>query len=131
MSFQSEPLIEVIQKYNTVASRDHWIRLSMLFQNKSVAYYILIYNYFDINFLILLFYVTVQSMKFSWKNIEIWRSWNFEFFLGGHFDFFFNKEAQNWDVVEKNQNGPPKKPIFQLRQFSIFDHENFMDWFLG
>ena len=28
-----------------------------------------------------------QSMKFSWKNIENWRSWKM-FFWVGHFDFF-------------------------------------------
>ena len=28
-------------------------------------------------------------MKFSQKNIENWRSWKVTFFLGGHFDFFF------------------------------------------
>ena len=30
-----------------------------------------------------------QSMKFSWKNIENWRSWKMRFFWVGHFDFFF------------------------------------------
>ena len=28
-----------------------------------------------------------QSMKFSWKNIENWRSWKMRFFWGGHFEF--------------------------------------------
>ena len=38
----------------------------------------------------------------------------------------FNKMKQ------KNSKWPPKKKvIFQLRQFSIFFCENFMDWFLG
>ena len=27
-------------------------------------------------------------MKFSWKNIENWRSWKMRFFWGGHFEFF-------------------------------------------
>ena len=27
-------------------------------------------------------------MKFSWKNIENWRSWKMSFFWGGHFEFF-------------------------------------------
>ena len=26
-------------------------------------------------------------MKFSWKNIENWRSWKMRFFWGGHFEF--------------------------------------------
>ena len=26
-------------------------------------------------------------MKFSWKNIENWRSWKMSFFWGGHFEF--------------------------------------------
>ena len=26
-------------------------------------------------------------MKFSWKNIEKWRSWKMRFFWGGHFEF--------------------------------------------
>jgi hypothetical protein len=39
-------------------------------------------------------------------------------------EFFFRKK--------KNSKWPPKKKvIFQLRQFSIFFCENFMDWFLG
>ena len=45
----------------------------------------------------------------------------------------------HWDEAKKNflkkkiQNGRLKKKhlIFQLRQFSIFFHENFMDWLLG
>jgi len=26
-------------------------------------------------------------MKFSWKNVENWRSWKMRFFWGGHFEF--------------------------------------------
>ena len=39
------------------------------------------------------------------------------------FFFFFEKKKSKWP--------PKKKVIFQLRQFSIFFCENFMDWFLG
>ena len=31
-------------------------------------------------------------MKFSWKNIENWRSWKMTFFWVGHFEFFFSKK---------------------------------------
>ena len=31
-------------------------------------------------------------MKFSWKNIENWRSWKMSFFWVGHFEFFFSKK---------------------------------------
>ena len=35
-------------------------------------------------------------------------------------------------LLKKNSKWPPKKKvIFQLRQFSIFFCENFMDWSLG
>ena len=34
------------------------------------------------------------NMKFSWKNIENWRSWKMSFFLVGHFDFF--QKRQKW-----------------------------------
>ena len=37
--------------------------------------------------------------------------------------FFFEKKNSKWPTQ--------KKLIFQLRQFSIFFHENFMDWSLG
>ena len=33
--------------------------------------------------------------------------------------------------LENSKWPPQKKLIFQLRQFSIFFHENFMDWSLG
>ena len=39
------------------------------------------------------------------------------------FFFFFEKKNSKWP--------PKKKVIFQLRQFSIFFCENFMDWVLG
>ena len=31
-------------------------------------------------------------MKFSWKNIENWRSWKMSFFWVGLFEFFFSKK---------------------------------------
>jgi hypothetical protein len=40
-----------------------------------------------------------------------------------NFFFFFEKINSKWP--------PKKKVIFQLRQFSIFFCENFMDWSLG
>ena len=44
----------------------------------------------------------------------------------------FNKMKQKKIFKKKNQNGRlKKKAIFQLRQFSIFFCENFMDWSLG
>ena len=33
-------------------------------------------------------YPTNQSLKFSWKKIENWGSWKFQFFWVGHFEFF-------------------------------------------
>ena len=39
------------------------------------------------------------------------------------FFVFFEKKNSKWP--------PKKKVIFQLRQFSIFFSENFMDWVLG
>ena len=45
----------------------------------------------------------------------------------------FIEMKQKKKILEKKiQNGRLKKKlIFQLRQFSIFFHENFMDWSLG
>jgi hypothetical protein len=45
----------------------------------------------------------------------------------------FNKMKQKKRIQKKkNSKWPPKKKvIFQLRQFSIFFCENFMDWSLG
>ena len=50
---------------------------------------------------------------------------------GLHFSMRWSKKKiQNGRL--KNSKWPPqKKLIFQLRQFSIFFHENFMDWSLG
>ena len=41
-------------------------------------------------------------MKFSWKNIEIWRSWKMSFFLVGHFEFLFAKKFFFFFFNEKN-----------------------------
>jgi hypothetical protein len=46
--------------------------------------------------------------------------------------FYKMKQKKKKNFEKKNSKWPPKKKvIFQLRQFSIFFCENFMDWSLG
>ena len=47
--------------------------------------------------------------------------------------FFTEMEQKKFKMANlENSKWPPQKNlIFQLRQFSIFFHENFMDWSLG
>ena len=52
------------------------------------------------------------------------------------FGLFIEMKQKKKKILKKKiQNGRLKKTgknlIFQLRQFSIFFHENFMDWSLG
>jgi hypothetical protein len=44
-------------------------------------------------------------MKFSQKNIENWGSWKMTFFLGGHFEFFFQKEKEKLLHLIKKTKG--------------------------
>ena len=61
-----------------------------------------------------------QSMKFSLKNIENWRSWKMRFFWVGHRDFFFQK--QNKKMLDLNENMQP----IHMRYHLFLNH----GWFL-
>ena len=60
-------------------------------------------------------------MKFSWKNIENWRSWKMSFFCAGHFETFFSKK-KNFFCFNLNEN---KQPVHM--RCHLFLHNG---WFL-
>ena len=47
------------------------------------------------------------------------------------FSLFIDKKQNKFFFEKPNNKKQNKMPIFQLRQFLIFFHENFMDWSLG
>ena len=47
------------------------------------------------------------------------------------FSLIWSKKKFKMADLENSKWPPQKNLIFQLRQFSIFFHENFMDWSLG
>ena len=52
------------------------------------------------------YYSKDQSMKFSWKNIENWRSWKMIFFWVGHFQFFLQKNKKNFCFISMKTSSP-------------------------
>ena len=76
----------------------------------------------NIEYTVVCILVPTKSFPRFWRKYPYcWNKW-YHIWTGCLFSLRWSK---------KNQNGQLKKNIFQLRQFSIFFHENFMDWSLG